>query len=187
MITSLLHILLQTSRIDWSVVGSILLSFAVYLAFTLLFDAVCVNCIPYESPYKVSFRIFRQGRFWFLNIFVVILALLPRFIVKGIYNTLVNPLNKDFSKTRTIYLWFGWIPSESHWWKVINGCFNIFCYCSTHHVIYLLIKSETPVRRPMLLGKWRIDMWNCERFLPLHHVFFAGEERNKFRNLASTI
>lgn len=104
MVTSLLQILLQATRIDWSVVGSMLLSFIVYLAFTLIFDAVCVSCIPYESPYRVSFHTFRQGRFWFTNLFIVVIALLPRFIVKGLYNTFVNPLNRDFSKTINLYL-----------------------------------------------------------------------------------
>jgi hypothetical protein len=93
MVTSLVHILLQTSRIDWSVVGSTALSFLVFLGFTLVFDAVCVSCIPYESPYKVSYHTFRQARFWFTNLFVIITAMLPRFAVKCVYNTIQNPLN----------------------------------------------------------------------------------------------
>ncbi len=92
MVTSLIQILLQTSRIDWSVVGSIILSFLVFLVFTLAFDKTCVNCIPYESPYGVSYKTFRQARFWFANIFIPITALLPRFTVKCLYNTLKNPL-----------------------------------------------------------------------------------------------
>ena len=96
MATSLIQIFLQTSRIDWSVVGSITLSFLVFLAFTLGFDATCVSCIPYESPYRVSYHTLRQARFWFANIFITITALLPRFAVKCIYNTLGNPLTKKY-------------------------------------------------------------------------------------------
>jgi len=90
--TSLIHVLLQTTRIDWSVISSTALSFLVFLIFTLIFDATCVACIPYESPYYVSYRTFRQGRFWFTNLFVIITAMLPRFTVKCIYNTIKNPL-----------------------------------------------------------------------------------------------
>ena len=92
MATSLIQIYIQTTRIDWSIVGSTLLSFVVFLAFTLVFDVTCVACIPYESPYGVSYKTFRQGRFWFANIFIIITALLPRFTVKCFYNTLRNPL-----------------------------------------------------------------------------------------------
>jgi len=93
MTTSLIHVVLQTSRIDWSVVGSTALSFLVFLVFTLAYDATCVNCIPYESPYHVSYRTMRQARFWFANLFILITALLPRFAVKCIYNTILNPLH----------------------------------------------------------------------------------------------
>ncbi|CAF3572923.1 unnamed protein product [Rotaria sordida] len=93
MTTSLLHVLIQTSRIDWSVVGSTILSFLVFIIFTLIYDDVCVACSPYENPYKVSYRTFRQGRFWFANLFILITALLPRFTVKCVYNTIRNPLN----------------------------------------------------------------------------------------------
>ena len=92
-VTSLIHVFLQTSRIDWSLVGSTMLSFLVFLGFTLVFDATCVACIPYESPYYVSYRTFRQGQFWLTNLFIIITALLPRFLVKCVYNTIRNPLN----------------------------------------------------------------------------------------------
>ncbi|CAF1092643.1 unnamed protein product [Adineta steineri] len=90
-ITSLIHVFLQTRRIDWSVVGSTILSFLVFLGFTLVFDATCINCIPAESPYKVSYRTFRESQFWFTNIFIIITAMLPRFTFKCVYNTLRNP------------------------------------------------------------------------------------------------
>jgi phospholipid-translocating ATPase len=91
-VTSLIHVLLQTTRIDWSVISSTALSFLVFFVFTLVFDATCVACSTYESPYYVSFRTFRQARFWFTNIFVIITAMLPRFTVKSIYNTIKKPL-----------------------------------------------------------------------------------------------
>ncbi|CAF2840318.1 unnamed protein product [Rotaria sp. Silwood2] len=97
MTTSLLHILIQTSRIDWSVISSTILSFLVFLVFTLIFDAVCVACTVFENPYRVSFQTFRQGRFWFTNLFILITALLPRFSVKCIYNTIRNPLRTSSS------------------------------------------------------------------------------------------
>lgn len=93
MMTSLIHVILQTSRIDWSVVGSTILSFLVFLGFTLVFDATCVKCLPGESPYNVSYRTFRQGQFWFTNIFIIITAMLPRFSFKCIYNTIRRPFN----------------------------------------------------------------------------------------------
>jgi len=92
MTTSMVHILLQATRIDWSVISSIAFSFLCFLGFTLVFDAVCVSCIPYESPYYVSYRTFRQARFWFVNLFVLITAMAPRFLVKCVYNTVKNPL-----------------------------------------------------------------------------------------------
>ncbi|CAF4738883.1 unnamed protein product [Rotaria sp. Silwood1] len=96
MTTSLLHILIQTSRIDWSVISSTMLSFLVFIIFTLIYDTVCVACTRYESPYKVSFRTFRQGRFWLTNLFILITTLLPRFSVKCIYNTIQNPFSKKY-------------------------------------------------------------------------------------------
>ncbi|CAF2490271.1 unnamed protein product [Rotaria sp. Silwood2] len=91
-VTSLIHVLLQTSRIDWSVIASIAFSLLVFLGFTLIFDATCIQCIPGESPYKVSYETFRQGRFWFTSILTIITAMIPRYIVKSIYNTIKNPL-----------------------------------------------------------------------------------------------
>ncbi|CAF4568535.1 unnamed protein product, partial [Rotaria sp. Silwood1] len=93
-ITSLIHVLLQTSRIDWSIIASIAFSLLVFLGFTLIFDATCIQCIPGESPYKVSYETFRQGRFWFASILTIVTAMIPRFIVKSIYNTIRNPLIK---------------------------------------------------------------------------------------------
>ncbi|CAF1036322.1 unnamed protein product [Rotaria sordida] len=91
-ITSLIHVLIQTSRVDWSVIASIAFSLLVFLGFTLIFDTTCIQCIPGESPYKVSYETFRQGRFWFTSILSIITAMIPRFIVKSIYNTIRNPL-----------------------------------------------------------------------------------------------
>ncbi|CAF1013806.1 unnamed protein product [Adineta steineri] len=92
-VTSLIHVVLQTSRIDWSLISSIAFSFLVFLGFTLVFDDVCVVCIPGESPYQVSYQALRQGRFWFTNLLTIVTAMLPRFTVKCIYNMMRNPLN----------------------------------------------------------------------------------------------
>ena len=92
MVTSLLHVLLQTTRINILIFASVVLSFLVYLIFTLVFDAICIKCIPGESPYGVAFRTFRQGQFWFISIFTIVTALLPRFTVKCLYNSIANPL-----------------------------------------------------------------------------------------------
>jgi hypothetical protein len=93
MVTSLIHVVLQTSRIDWSMIGSTALSFLMFVGFTLVYDAVCVNCLKGESPYQVSYHTLRQGRFWFTNILVIITAMLPRFAIKCIYNTIRKPLS----------------------------------------------------------------------------------------------
>ena len=92
-VTSLIHVLLQTSRVDISIISSIAFSFLVFLGFTLVFDDTCVVCIPGESPYQVSYQTLRQGRFWFTSILTIITAMLPRFTVKCIYNTIRNPLH----------------------------------------------------------------------------------------------
>lgn len=91
-ITSLIHVVLQTSRIDWSVIAAIAFSLLVFLGFTLIFDVVCVSCIAGESPYQVSYQTLRRGRYWFTSIFTIITAMLPRFTIKCIYNTVHNPL-----------------------------------------------------------------------------------------------
>lgn len=91
-VTSLIHVLLQTSRVDWSIISSIAFSFLVFLGFTLIFDVTCVDCLQGESPYQVSYQTLRQGRFWFTSIFTIVTAMLPRFAVKCVYNTLRNPL-----------------------------------------------------------------------------------------------
>jgi hypothetical protein len=91
-VTSLIHVCLQSSRVDISIIASVALSFLVFLGFTLIFDATCVECLPGESPYQVSYQAFRQGRFWFTNILTIITAMFPRFTIKCIYNTIHNPL-----------------------------------------------------------------------------------------------
>jgi phospholipid-translocating ATPase len=91
-VTSLIHVVLQTSRVDISIITSIAFSFLVFLGFTLIFDATCVNCLPGENPYEVSYQTLRQGRFWFTNILTIVTAMLPRFAVKCVYNSIQNPL-----------------------------------------------------------------------------------------------
>ena len=91
-VTSLIHVVIQASRIDWSIISSIAFSFLVFLGFTLIYDATCVVCLPGESPYQVSYQTLRQGRFWFTNILTIVAALLPRFTIKCVYNTIHNPL-----------------------------------------------------------------------------------------------
>ena len=91
-ITSLIHVLLQTSRVDLSIICSIAFSLLVFLGFTLIFDISCVDCIAGESPYQVSYQTLRQGRFWFTNLLTIVLAMLPRFAVKCVYNSMRNPL-----------------------------------------------------------------------------------------------
>jgi phospholipid-translocating ATPase len=92
MITSLIHVILQTTRIDILLIISIAFSFLVFLGFTLVFDATCVVCLGGQSPYYVSYTTFRQGIFWLTNLFTIITAMLPRFLFKCIYNSTVNPL-----------------------------------------------------------------------------------------------
>jgi phospholipid-translocating ATPase len=91
-VTSLIHVLLQTSRVDLSIMISIAFSFLVFLGFTLVFDATCVSCLPGESPYQVSYHTLREARFWFTNLLTIVTAMLPRFTVKCIYNSIQNPL-----------------------------------------------------------------------------------------------
>jgi magnesium-transporting ATPase (P-type) len=91
-VTSLIHVVLQTSRVDLSMISSIAFSFLVFLGFTLIFDASCVDCLPGESPYHVSYETLRRGRFWFTNILTIVTAMLPRFAVKCFYNSMQNPL-----------------------------------------------------------------------------------------------
>jgi phospholipid-translocating ATPase len=99
MVTSLIHVLLQTTRIEIALISSIVLSFLVFLVFTLIFDTTCVTCQSGQSPYQVSYTMFRQGVFWFTNLFTIITAMLPRFLVKCIYNSTVNPLLHEDQET----------------------------------------------------------------------------------------
>jgi hypothetical protein len=91
-ITSLIHVLLQTSRVDLSMISAVAFSLLVFLGFTLIFDATCVDCLPGESPYQVSYHTLRQGCFWFTNLFTIVVAMIPRFAVKCVYNSIRNPL-----------------------------------------------------------------------------------------------
>jgi phospholipid-translocating ATPase len=95
MITSLIHVVLQTTRVNLALIGSIMLSFMLFFVFTLIFDATCVACLPGQSPYQVCYSMFRQGTFWLTNLFTIITAMLPRFLVKCLYNSTVNPLLPD--------------------------------------------------------------------------------------------
>jgi phospholipid-translocating ATPase len=92
MVTSLIHVLLQTSRVDLSMISAVAFSLLVFLGFTLIFDATCVTCLPGESPYQVSYHTLRQGCFWFTNLFTIVVAMLPRFAIKCVYNSMRNPL-----------------------------------------------------------------------------------------------
>lgn len=99
MMTSMIHVFLQTTRVDVSLVGSIVLSLLIFFGFTLIFDATCVSCLAGQSSYQVSYTMFRQGLFWLTNLFTIITAMLPRFFVKCIYNSTKNPLLHDEQKT----------------------------------------------------------------------------------------
>lgn len=94
-ITSMIHVVLQTTRVDVALISTIVLSFLIFLGFTLVFDATCVVCLNGQSPYQVSYIMFRQGIFWLTNLFTIVTAMLPRFLVKCIYNSTVNPLLQD--------------------------------------------------------------------------------------------
>ncbi|CAF1320343.1 unnamed protein product [Rotaria magnacalcarata] len=97
-ITSMIHVVLQTKRIDLALVGSIAFSLLVFLGFTLIMDATCIVCLNGQSPYHVSYMAFRQGLFWLTNLLTIILAMLPRFFVKCIYNSTGNPLLRNDQK-----------------------------------------------------------------------------------------
>ena len=95
MMTSMIHVFLQTTRVDLALIGSIVLSLLIFFGFTLIFDVTCVTCLGGQSPYQVSYSMFRKGIFWFTNLFTIITAMIPRFFVKCIYNSTVNPLLRD--------------------------------------------------------------------------------------------
>ena len=95
MMTSMIHVFLQTTRIDFPLVAAILISLLIFFGFTLIFDATCQSCLAGQSPYQVSYTMFRQGIFWLTNLFTIITAMLPRFFVKCIYNSTKNPLLRD--------------------------------------------------------------------------------------------
>lgn len=97
-ITSMVHVFLQTRRVDISLVATISISMLAFLGFTLVFDATCVSCLGSQSSYQVSYTTFRQGLFWLTNLLTVVTALLPRFIVKCAYNTTFNPLLREVPK-----------------------------------------------------------------------------------------
>jgi magnesium-transporting ATPase (P-type) len=110
MVTSLIHVVLQTTRVEIALISSIVLSFLIFFVFTLIFDTTCVACLNGQSPYQVSYSMFRQGIFWLTNLFTIITAMLPRFLVKCVYNSTVNPLlrndqeNITPSSTQNTYL-----------------------------------------------------------------------------------
>jgi hypothetical protein len=91
-ITSLIHVLIQVSRIDLSVLASVAFSLLVFLSFTLLFDTTCVYCIPGESPYKVSYNTLCQAQFWFTSVLTIVTAMLPRYTIRCFHQILRNPL-----------------------------------------------------------------------------------------------
>ncbi|CAF1303376.1 unnamed protein product [Adineta ricciae] len=95
-VTSLIHVLLQTSRVDISIISSIAFSFLVFLGFTLVFDETCVVCIPGESPYQVSYHTLRKARFWFTTALTIFTAMLPRFTIKCLYNTIRYPFAVNY-------------------------------------------------------------------------------------------
>ena len=99
-VTSMIHVLLQTRRVDLPLIASISLSILVFLGFSLVFDATCVSCLGGQSSYQVSYVTFRQGLFWFTNLLTIVVALLPRFLVKCVYNTTVNPLLQDVQQEK---------------------------------------------------------------------------------------
>ena len=102
MMTSMIHVFLQTTRVDISLIASILLSLLIFFGFTLIFDSTCESCLAGQSPYQVSYYMFRQGLFWLTNLFTIVTAMLPRFVVKAIYNSTKNPLLNDEERNHTL-------------------------------------------------------------------------------------
>lgn len=97
-LVSMVHVCMQTSRIDTSLIATIALSLLIFFGFTLVFDATCVMCLNGYSPHKVSYSTLSKSIFWLTNLFTIITAMLPRYIVKCVYNSTENPLLKSIRK-----------------------------------------------------------------------------------------
>ncbi|CAD5113388.1 DgyrCDS2561 [Dimorphilus gyrociliatus] len=101
-IISLLHICIEAKSLNLPLIGSVLLSFAVYILTNISLNSICVVCSPPANPVGVTVYSFRNSVHWFCVLLSTVLALLPRIIGKSIknikYPSLVTAerLNKGF-------------------------------------------------------------------------------------------
>jgi phospholipid-translocating ATPase len=95
---SMVHVGLQATRIDLVLISSMVLSILLFFVFTLIYDATCLTCLNGQNSYGVAYSAFNQPIFWFTNLLTIITALLPRFIIKCIYNSTTNPFLRDNKK-----------------------------------------------------------------------------------------
>uniref|UniRef100_A0A3P8SEB4 Phospholipid-transporting ATPase n=1 Tax=Amphiprion percula TaxID=161767 RepID=A0A3P8SEB4_AMPPE len=84
----LLHQVIESKTLTWIHILVLVLSGGSYFGFVLLFSVLCVTCSPPTNPLGVETLQMSQPLFYIICILTIVMALLPRLLLRALHNTL---------------------------------------------------------------------------------------------------
>ncbi|XP_054861662.1 probable phospholipid-transporting ATPase VD isoform X1 [Amphiprion ocellaris] len=84
----LLHQVIESKTLTWIHILVLVLSGSSYFGFVLLFSVLCVTCSPPTNPLGVETLQMSQPLFYIICILTIVMALLPRLLLRALHNTL---------------------------------------------------------------------------------------------------
>ncbi|KAJ7326638.1 hypothetical protein JRQ81_016397 [Phrynocephalus forsythii] len=83
----LLHLVIESKSLNWIHFTILGMSILLYFSITMVLGATCVTCNPQGNPYWVIQRQLANLKFYLVCLISVVVALLPRYMVRVIQNT----------------------------------------------------------------------------------------------------
>ncbi|XP_068195693.1 phospholipid-transporting ATPase VD isoform X2 [Antennarius striatus] len=102
LIIILLHQVIESHTLTWIHVLVMVLSGALYFGFVLLFSLYCVTCSPPTNPLGVETLLMSQPLFYIICTLTTVMALLPRLLVRAVYNTIRVPTALTSAQTGNV-------------------------------------------------------------------------------------
>ncbi|XP_076360092.1 phospholipid-transporting ATPase VA isoform X1 [Tachypleus tridentatus] len=91
-LVQLAHIAIETRSWTYLHILATFLSIAVYFGFAVLYNALCLGSSSLQNSYWVMQHVMATAPYWFTVVLVLVIACLPRFVVRTIQNSL-SPCN----------------------------------------------------------------------------------------------
>ncbi|XP_030628223.1 phospholipid-transporting ATPase VD [Chanos chanos] len=84
----LLHQIIESRTLTWLHFAVFLCSALLYYIFVLVFSIICVTCNHPTNPYGIETKVMSEPLYYCVCAVTTVLALLPRMLCRGLYNTL---------------------------------------------------------------------------------------------------